>query len=322
MDNFLDRDGRSLFSMHNTSMNLGSSTNDTNGQGERYANCVKRQLHPATRKCASSGSTKLNSQGQTPRKGPKRQSTPSKPRAFTVTVTPPGLNVSMRMFTVGRNSDGPSSSAAASSTPMQDPTDEERRHLIRQHNRIRRECFGRSSKYDEWGPSRDSAPSLPGSEISSGTDFDEHPELVQVVQQLPEYKRKIVAKVLRVKFEKEFPCTDEELATETLRREREVAEASGNNVDAEVSGQRMPSVLRRTMKMNPSGASAVSGRLVDVRKADQVHKVHFSRKNRMARRKRRWYRKANHGIVGVWAQAHPPRSRDILSGKVASGCSL
>eukprot|EP00971_Amphidinium_carterae_P182708 3625667-Amphidinium_carterae.6 len=87
-----------------------------------------------------------------------------------------------------------------------------------QDSTIRRECFGRS-KYDELGPSLDSSPASPGSEISSGTDFDEHPELVQ---QLPEYKRNIVAKVLQMKFEKEFPCADEELAVETLRLEFEL----------------------------------------------------------------------------------------------------
>eukprot|EP00971_Amphidinium_carterae_P314055 6241987-Amphidinium_carterae.2 len=100
---------------------------------------------------------KSNIRGQTRRKGQRRQTPPSKPRAFTMMVTPPGLNVSMRMFSVERSHGGQSSSGAASSTPLgrkPDVRDPVMRRVVKEHNRIRRDCFGPS--YDPYNPSRDS----------------------------------------------------------------------------------------------------------------------------------------------------------------------
>eukprot|EP00971_Amphidinium_carterae_P258736 5135138-Amphidinium_carterae.1 len=104
------------------------------------------------------------------------------------------------------------SAAATSSTPEMGRCISETRDLVRQHNRIRRHCFGRASKQDAWGTSRDPSPSSPGSDLSSGRDFEDHP---QVANQLPEHQRAIVARVLRVKCELKFPSADEELAGET-----------------------------------------------------------------------------------------------------------
>eukprot|EP00971_Amphidinium_carterae_P327078 6458242-Amphidinium_carterae.3 len=116
---------------------------------------------------------------------------------------------------------------------------EEQEKVVTEKRRDSRDYLAPS--FDPYNPSRDSSPSSPGSDFSEGLDFNEFPELFA---SLPKSKQKIVRKAMEFKHRKQFPSADEELALETLRKEREereqqeseVATASCSEVKAAVSG--------------------------------------------------------------------------------------